>query len=69
MSAMEDLVSKIEKYLKRANVKATAFGIDAMRDPNFVFRLRSGRDYKRSTEVKIDKYIADQDKKTQRAGQ
>lgn len=35
--------SRVEDFLKERNMPATRFGIDAMKDPGFVFRLRSGR--------------------------
>ncbi|MAC81468.1 MAG: hypothetical protein CML66_25795 [Rhodobacteraceae bacterium] len=55
---MADLIDDIEAFLERKQMAATAFGREAMGDPSFVFELRSGRDYRRSTEQKVREFMA-----------
>lgn len=42
MSVHEELLSEIEAFLVARNISPTRFGIDAMRNPSFVFDLRRG---------------------------
>jgi hypothetical protein len=39
----QDFLNEIEAFLKRTGMSATAFGRDALKDPNFVHDLRAGR--------------------------
>lgn len=45
----DPLLAEIEAFLEEARITPTAFGRDALKDPGFVFGLRSGRDTRRST--------------------
>ena len=55
---MTDLLENIEAYLNGTGMAPATFGRDVMGDPNFVFDLRSGRDYRSSTVRKIEDFIA-----------
>lgn len=55
---MANLLEHIEKYLEESGVTPTAFGVDCMKDPNFVSDVRQGRDYRKSTEDKVLNYIS-----------
>ncbi len=54
-----DLLADIEQFLTKKGVHPTCFGRAALNDPNFVFDLRRGRDYRRSTAERVKKYIDD----------
>lgn len=51
------LLKDIEKFLTDTGMLPTAFGKDALNDPNFVFDLRQGRDYRNSTAERIKNFI------------
>ena len=54
---MIDLLKEIERFLERTGMSPTTFGQTVMGNPNFVFGLRNGRDYRKSTERKVMAYI------------
>lgn len=54
---MTHLPETVEAYLKQSGMTASAFGRAAMKDPNFVFRLRSGCGWHSNTPGKIQQYI------------
>lgn len=43
MNTEQQFRDSIERYLTTAKMKPTAFGVAAMKDPNFVFAVRDGR--------------------------
>lgn len=43
MSLQDDFLAEVEAFLKSADMEPSAFGRDALKDPNFVFDLRSNR--------------------------
>ncbi len=49
----KDFNTDVERFLFRHEMLATRFGIDAMKDPTFIFRLREGREPKIDTCEKI----------------
>lgn len=55
---MTQLLTKIERHLKAAQVSPTRFGRDATRDPRFVFDLRRGREPRPHTETRVLAFIA-----------
>lgn len=55
---MTDLLSRIEQHLKDSKASPTAFGMEALGDPNFVFDLRKkGRDPRLSTAQRVLDFI------------
>lgn len=54
---MTDLLKQIEEFLSETKMPPAKFGRDAMSDPNFVFELRAGRDYRRTTAEKVMNYM------------
>ena len=54
---MNDLLNIIEDYLSETGQSPTAFGKQVMNNPNFVFDLREGRDYRQSTARKVIGHI------------
>ena len=55
---MIDLLKSIEAYCERHNLPVTSFGRMFMRDPNFVFDLREGRECLPSTVRKLEAAMA-----------
>lgn len=51
------LIRKIEKFLRRTDMRATTFGRLAARDPRFVFDLRNGRMPRARTERRIEHFM------------
>lgn len=52
------LLDDVEQFLSTSGIAPTQFGKLSANDPNFVFELRAGRDYRRSTEQKIRDFMA-----------
>lgn len=51
------LLTEIERFLKRTETPPTAFGIQALKDPNFVWSLRAGREPRFSTVKRVMDFI------------
>ncbi len=47
----------IERFLKRTGMAPTAFGREAVRDPRFVFDIRSGREPTDRTRRRIEHFM------------
>jgi 2,4-dienoyl-CoA reductase-like NADH-dependent reductase (Old Yellow Enzyme family) len=47
------LLRRIERYLRTADMPATRFGREAVRDPRFVFDLRRGREPRPDMERRV----------------
>jgi 2,4-dienoyl-CoA reductase-like NADH-dependent reductase (Old Yellow Enzyme family) len=56
MNATE-LLTGIERFLKRTGMGATGFGRQAVGDPNFVADLRAGREPRRQTTARAMEFI------------
>lgn len=52
------LLSRIERYLKRSGIPPTRFGRECLRDPQFVFDLRRGREPGPEICSRVADYIA-----------
>lgn len=52
------LIEDVENYLTQTGMNATRFGKVVMNDPNFVFELRKGRDFRFSTAERVREYIS-----------
>jgi len=52
-----DLLPRIEDHIARHRLTATQFGRQALRDPRFVFDLRSGRRLRPATIAKVEAYL------------
>lgn len=59
MSIRDELLTDIERFLRRTGMDHTRFGKEALNDPAFVSRLRSGKDVRTRTVERIRKFIAD----------
>ena len=54
---MNEFIRRIELFLKRTGMSPTVFGLKATKNPNFVFRIRSGGQCLDSTKDKVLKFI------------
>lgn len=52
-----DLLPRIEDHLVFNGITATQFGRLALRDPRFVFDLRTGRRLRPATIAKVEAYL------------
>lgn len=59
MSPLEAFRTEIEDYLQERGLAATAFGNEALGDPNFVFDIREGREPRLSTIERVREFMAD----------
>ena len=51
------LLRRIERYLRETDTPPTRFGRLAVRDPRFVFDLRSGREPRPETEQRVQAWL------------
>lgn len=51
------LLRRIERYLRASNMPPTRFGRETVRDPRFVFDLRSGREPRPETEQRVRTWL------------
>jgi hypothetical protein len=51
------LLKRIHKFLRRSGIPPTRFGMQAVRDPQFVFDLRRGRTPRPPTSARIEAYL------------
>lgn len=58
MIEQDDILAEVEVFLARHAMGTAAFGRMTLNDPNFVTDLRSGRDIRRSTVVKLRNFMA-----------
>ena len=63
------LLAEIEAYRNRAGIDRTNFGIQAMRDGNFIPRLESGRQPKYHTIDRVRAFINKRTKAVTRSSQ
>ncbi len=56
---MQNLIREIEQFCLRNDISETRFGELALNDKPFVSQLKSGRDLRSSTAVKLRKFMAD----------
>lgn len=60
-----EFLKSIERFLEEYRLTPTSFGMNAIKDPNFVFNLRNGRECREETQKKVlefmENYKADAD--------
>ena len=54
----DELLRELDAFLDRHGIADSTFGIRAINDSHLLERVRAGRPIRRSTVVKIKKYIA-----------
>ena len=55
----QEFLKYIENFLKKTGMSPTVFGLKAVGDGKFVFRLRGGRECREKTQEKVFKFIAE----------
>lgn len=51
------ILRRVEAYLRATKMPPTRFGREALRDPNFVFNLRAGRQLRASTARRVEAFL------------
>lgn len=57
MSAKEELLDTIERFLKRTGIPASVFGTEALGDPSLVKKLREGRTVRLDTAERLRTFM------------
>jgi len=57
------LMRRIEKYMKREDMKPTRFGREAVGDPRLISDIRNGRELRDSTIARIQAWLDEQERK------
>lgn len=55
----DPLLTKIERFLKKTDMSAAAFGLDAVGDPRFVYQFRKGREPRKGTIQNVLSFLKD----------
>ena len=58
------LLSRIQSYMERHQVKKTRFGKEAVGDHNLVDQLMAGREFRQDTIQRIDRFLRVKPKQT-----
>jgi hypothetical protein len=61
MLTTQAFLAEIEAFLARSGMAATAFGTQAVNDPNFVHDIRSGRSPSLNLVAKVASFINEKD--------
>lgn len=59
MDERDPLLTTIERFLAESGMDPAVFGKNAMSDGNFVRDLRNGREVRRRTRERVERFIAD----------
>lgn len=54
----DPILTKVNDFLAERGIAASAFGMQAVGDPNFVIDLRAGRELRRATRRKVELFMA-----------
>ena len=57
------LMRRIEKYMKREDMKPTRFGREAVGDPRLISDIKNGRELRDSTIARIQAWLDEQERK------
>jgi len=57
------LMRRIEKYMKREDMKPTRFGREAAGDPRLISDIKNGRELRDSTIARIQAWLDEQERK------
>lgn len=52
-----DFLKTVENFIKKTGISETSFGIAALKQPNFVFQLKEGRECREATQKKVICFI------------
>lgn len=59
MTAREELLTDIEAFIAKHELRPTHFGLQALNDPAFVFRLRQGKSVRSDTIDRLREFMRD----------
>jgi hypothetical protein len=54
---MMELLGRIERYMRARGISPSRFGREAANDPGLVRDLRNGRELRRTTQVRLARYL------------
>jgi len=66
MKQPDPLLESVERFLADSGMEPTTFGEKAMNDGNFVRDLRNGREVRRRTREKVERFIKEWQAQRQR---
>lgn len=67
-SMMNELLDDVEDFMATWGLTASRFGREALRDPQFVYRLRGGSQCLPRTVARVQAYMADYSQKRRKSG-
>lgn len=53
----EEFRKTVEDFIAESGMSETSFGIEALKQPNFVFQLKEGRECREATQEKVLDFI------------
>lgn len=53
----DDFRKEVEDFINQTGISETAFGILALKQPNFVFQLKEGRECREATQEKVFEFM------------
>lgn len=54
----DEFKKMVELFIEEKKISETAFGILALKQPNFVFQLKEGRECREATQEKVLEFMA-----------
>lgn len=54
----DEFKKTVEQFIEEKQISETAFGILALKQPNFVFQLKEGRECREATQEKVLEFMA-----------
>jgi hypothetical protein len=63
-SPTETLLAEVERFLRKTGMAQTAFGDQALGDPNLVSNLRGGRELRYKTFLKVRAFMSAHERET-----
>ena len=58
LTPADSLLQRVERFLARTGMSASAFGKGACNDPNLVFQLRAGRELRSDLFARVRQFMA-----------
>ena len=69
MNVESEFVQAVEAFLETTGMHATTFGVQAVKDPSFVVRLRGGMSPRAKTIDRVYAWMSNTEAKMQQAGE
>lgn len=61
------LLEKIKRYCLSFDISPTKFGLKSLNDPNLIADLEAGRELRRDTRLRVEKYLEKLSRKSGRS--